>query len=122
MNNDSKISIIVDCDCDGYTSAAIISNYIYDIKGDYYTENFISWFMHEGKQHGLSDAMDFIEDMGPDLVIIPDAGSNDIDQLRLLDNKGIDVIILDHHEIEERDFWNTESHPHLYLINSLNNS
>ena len=118
LNNDSKISIIIDCDCDGYTSSAIISNYIYDLKDDYYIEHFVSWFMHDGKQHGLSDAMDWLEIRKPDLIIIPDAGSNDVDQLRLLDNKGIDVIILDHHEIEERDFWNIESHPHLYLINS----
>lgn len=118
LNNDSKIVIIVDCDCDGYTSAAIISNYIYDIKGDYYTENFISWFMHEGKQHGLSDAMDFIEDIGPDLVIIPDAGTNDKEQLKILNNKDIDVIILDHHEVEEKNFWFMEFYPHLYLINS----
>ena len=118
LDNDSKICVVVDCDCDGYTSSAIMINYIYDLKDDYYIENFISWFMHEGKQHGLSDMMDLIEDENPDLVIIPDAGSNDVDQLRLLDDKGIDVIILDHHEIEERDFWNVESHPHLYLINS----
>ena len=118
LDNDSKICVVVDCDCDGYTSSAIIINYIHDLKSDYYIENFISWFMHEGKQHGLSDMMDLIEDEGPDLVIIPDAGSNDVDQLRLLDDRGIDVIILDHHEIEERDFWNVESHPHLYLINS----
>jgi len=118
LNNDSKICIIIDCDCDGYTSSAIISNYIYDLKGDYYIEHFVNWFMHDSKQHGLSDAMDWLEIRKPDLVIIPDAGTNDADQLRLLDNKGIDVIILDHHEIEERDFWNTESHPHLYLINS----
>ena len=118
LNNDSKICIIIDCDCDGYTSSAIISNYIYDIKDDYYMEHFISWFMHDGKQHGLSDAMDWLEIRKPDLIIIPDAGTNDADQLRLLNNKGIDVIVLDHHELEEYDFWYTESHPHLYLINS----
>lgn len=118
LDNDSKICVVVDCDCDGYTSSAIMINYIYDLKDDYYIENFISWFMHEGKQHGLSDMMDLIKEKNPDLVIIPDAGSNDVEQLRLLDDKGIDVIILDHHEIEERDFWNVESHPHLYLINS----
>ena len=117
LRNDSKICIIVDCDCDGYTSSAIISNYIYDLKNDYYTENFLSWFMHEGKQHGLSDAMDFIKDINPELVIIPDAGTNDVKQLQELEEASIDVIILDHHEIEEKDFWN-KNHSNLYLINS----
>ena len=74
--------------------------------------------MHEGKQHGLSDCINWVNDISPDLVIIPDAGSNDIKYLQELEDKEIDVIILDHHEIEEQDFWRTVCHPHLYLINS----
>jgi single-stranded-DNA-specific exonuclease len=38
--------------------------------------------------------------------------------LQDLEDNDIDVIILDHHEVEEVDFWSTEYHPHLYLINS----
>ena len=117
LDKDHTICVLVDCDCDGYTSSAIMINYIYDLKDTDYVQNKVEWFLHEGKQHGLSDAMDWIEAIGPDLVIIPDAGSNDIEQLRKLENKGIDVIILDHHEVEEGNFW-FESHPHLLLINS----
>ena len=116
-----QICVIVDCDCDGYTSAATILNYIYDItpnKSNPEIMRNVDFFHHESKQHGLSDAMDWIRGKKPDLVIIPDAGSNDVAQLRELEELGIDVIILDHHEIEERDFWHTERHPHLYLINN----
>ena len=44
--------------------------------------------------------MDFILTIGPDLVIIPDAGSNDIKELKILAEQEIFVIILDHHELE----------------------
>ena len=118
LDADAPICVIVDCDCDGYTSSAILINYIYDLKSNEYMNKNVYWYMHESKQHGLSDCMDWIEDCCPSLVIIPDAGSNDIEYLRKLEEQDKDVIILDHHEIEERDFWKTEHHPHLYLINS----
>ena len=108
-NND--IAVIVDCDCDGYTSAAILINYICDISSKEWVEKHVNWFMHEGKQHGLQDCMDWLEDIGPDLVIIPDAGSNDIEQIAKLRNNGREVIVLDHHEIEG-------DKPNCFLINS----
>jgi len=117
LDKDHTICVLVDCDCDGYTSSAIMINYIYDLKDTNYVQNKVEWFLHEGKQHGLSDAMDWIEAIGPELVIIPDAGSNDVEQLKILENRGIDVIILDHHEVEEENFW-FKSHPHLLLVNS----
>ena len=117
IDSQSDTCVIVDCDCDGYTSSAILINYLYDLDPDF-TENHVHYYMHEGKQHGLSDCMDWIEDIRPSLVIIPDAGSNDVDQLYELEDAGIDIIILDHHEVEEQGFWLTERHPHAFLINS----
>ena len=96
---ETEIVIIVDADCDGYTSAALLSNYIYDAFPSMYSR--LSWFMHEGKQHGLADAMEFIDDIGPGLVIVPDAGSNDYEYHKKLKESGIDVVILDHHEAEQ---------------------
>ena len=105
-----RICIIVDSDCDGYTSSAILINYLYDLSPDYTREN-VFWFFHEGKQHGLEDAMDWLDTMDPNLVIIPDAGSNDLEEIQQLTEKGIGVIILDHHDLEgER--------PNALLINS----
>ena len=105
-----RICIIVDSDCDGFTSSAILINYLYDLSPDYTREN-VFWFFHEGKQHGLEDAMDWIHDKDPDLVIIPDAGSNDLEEIQSLFEDGIETIILDHHDLEgER--------PRALLINS----
>ena len=111
IDANEDICEIVDCDCDGYTSSASLTNYLYDLNPDY-TLNHVHWFMHEGKQHGLQDAMDWIFDMNPSLVIIPDAGSNDVSYIEELYNHGIRVIILDHHELE------VEPSPHCFLINS----
>lgn len=114
-----KICVIVDCDCDGYTSSAIILNYIYDLSGgdSDYIKNKVDFFHHESKQHGLADAMTWIKGKMPDMVIVPDAGSNDVMQLKELQDMDIDVIILDHHEIEEKEFW-SEEQPRIQLINS----
>jgi single-stranded-DNA-specific exonuclease len=117
MDKKEDICVVVDCDCDGYTSSAVLINYLYDLDPAY-TETHVHYYMHESKQHGLADAMDWIEAIGPDLVIIPDAGSNDVDQLYKLEDTGTSIIILDHHEIEEQGFWLTEKHPHAFLINS----
>ena len=118
LNAEDQICVIIDCDCDGYTSSAVLINYIYDLKDTNYIQNKVKWYLHEGKQHGLSDCMEWIYNINPRLVVIPDAGTNDIKQLHELEKANIDVIILDHHEIEEQDFWHAEYHPHLYLINS----
>ena len=118
LNKDKDICVVVDCDVDGYSSAAIIINYIYDLKDANYAKNHIHWFLHPNKAHGIKDAMDWILKKNPSLVIVPDGGTNDKKELQILEDKGIDVIILDHHLIEEMDFWRTEAHPHLYLINS----
>ena len=112
IEKEQDIAVIVDCDCDGYTSAAIMINYIYDMTSADYIQNHVNWFMHEGKQHGLQDCMDWIEAIGPDLVIIPDAGSNDIEQIEQLYKQKREVIILDHHELE------VEPLPYCCLINS----
>ena len=56
--------------------------------------------MHEGKGHGLEDIKDIIdEDL--DLLIIPDASSNDYELHKEFKDKGIPIVILDHHEAEK---------------------
>lgn len=74
LAQNDKIFIQVDSDVDGYTSAAILINYLYMIAPNV-VQNNISYRMHEGKQHGI--ILDTIpEDVK--LVIVPDAGSNDL--------------------------------------------
>lgn len=95
----SEISFIVDCDQDGYTSSAMLWNYI----KEQYPEAKLSYKIHSGKQHGLEDMIDGIENSREniDLLIIPDAGSNDYEYHKRLSDMGIPIIVLDHHEAEK---------------------
>ncbi|RFZ78306.1 hypothetical protein DS742_14430 [Lacrimispora amygdalina] len=96
VNND-EIDLLVDCDVDGYTSAANI--YLYTKKINQKIK--INCFIHEGKIHGLQDKIDIISSTNSKLVIVPDAGSGDLKECQALINSGKDVIILDHHSIKE---------------------
>lgn len=95
LEQHSKISIVVDCDVDGQCSASMIYMYI---KSHIDKNADIEYFIHTGKQHGLSS--DIIIPENTKLLIITDAGTNDTEQCKLLSKKGIDIIILDHHEKE----------------------
>ena len=92
-HKEGRIHIIVDCDVDGYTSAAVLYMYIDKVLG-----RKCSYSLHTGKQHGISDDIEIPQ--YTDLVIVPDAGTNDVEQCKELKEKGIDVLILDHHERE----------------------
>ena len=92
--------VIVDSDCDGFTSSAVLINYLYDLFPAW-VENHLTWFMHEGKQHGLSDLSLEPESVGLyKLIIIPDASSNDYTYHEVLHEQGINIVVLDHHEAE----------------------
>ena len=95
----SRIHIIVDSDVDGYTSASMVYRYIKHLGEDIN----VTYSLHTKKQHGISKDVEIPKDC--ELLIIPDAGSNDIEQCKELVEKGIDVIILDHHICDkENDF------------------
>jgi single-stranded-DNA-specific exonuclease len=92
------ITLLVDCDCDGYTSAALMYQYIRRINNDVYVRVVIN----DNKQHGLKSVVGEIAADTSKLVIIPDASTGDITECRnLIEDCGKDVIILDHHKIED---------------------
>ena len=94
---DQKALVIVDCDCDGYTSAAVLINYLHDYFPNW-VESKLDFVMHEGKQHGLNDQMDLLIGSDYQLLLVPDAGSNDVNECSyLVKDQDMDIIILDHH-------------------------
>lgn len=93
------LSILVDCDCDGFTSAAILYNYTKQLN----PELKIHYLLHTGKQHGLSDDITIPDDTG--LLIIPDAGSNDVEQCKLIFEMLCPIIILDHHQYDVQNHY-----------------
>lgn len=97
LRANNSILLIQDADVDGITSASIIWLYCKHIFPNIKME----FRVHEHKQHGLSDMIDWIEDAGRwQLVVVPDAGSYDIEYHSRLNDLGIDCLVLDHHNQE----------------------
>lgn len=92
----NTIWVVVDCDCDGYTSSACLLNYIH-LRFPSIVDRIITKF-HSGKQHGLADIE--IQPNKGDLIICPDASSNDYDIHQICQSLGVDVLVLDHHIAE----------------------
>ena len=82
---DYKIYIQIDSDCDGYTSAAMLINYLHRIFPSK-VENLISYAIHNKKHHGIN--IDAIPE-GTKLVIAPDSSSDEIEIHKALWDKGI---------------------------------
>ena len=99
IQNKKNMLIVVDSDCDGYTSSAILLNYLYDLFPSF-IENNVKYYIHEGKEHGLLDVMNYISEHDFDLIILPDSSSNDYGYHKELYQNGKKIIILDHHEAE----------------------
>jgi len=97
IENKSRIHIIIDSDVDGYTSASMVYRYIKHLEEDIN----VTYSLHTKKQHGISEDVEIPSDC--ELLIVPDAGSNDIEQCKELAEKGIDVIILDHHICDKQN-------------------
>lgn len=105
LESRNSIAILVDCDPDGYTSAALIYKYIKELDADYP----VYYMIHNNnKAHGLGkiDEGDIVIPDDTRLLIIPDAGTNDSEQCNKLIDNGLDIIILDHHEAEEIAYEN----------------
>lgn len=93
----ARIGLIVDCDVDGFTSAAIIYQYL--IK--YLPQLQFTFYIHDGKAHGLEEHWEEIQDENFDLVIIPDAGSNDSQYAEQI---SCPILVIDHHLVEDLNF------------------
>lgn len=97
INNNKKIAVPIDSDCDGWCSASLL----YDtIKYELGYGN-IEYFFHDNpKAHGFTDhVVKQLKKMKAELVIMCDGGCGDNDRKKyqtVLDN-GTDIVILDHH-------------------------
>ena len=97
ISMNDKILVQIDSDCDGYTSAAVLINYLHALFPGF-VENNITYRFHEGKEHGI-----ILETIPEDvkLVIAPDSSSNDYEVHQKLSERGVDVLVIDHHEAEK---------------------
>ena len=86
----AHVGLVVDCDVDGFTSAAIIAQYL---QGLYPAIEF-TYYIHDGKAHGLEEHWEEIAEENFDIVIVPDAGSNDAEYASQIH---CPILVLDHH-------------------------
>lgn len=109
IDDGEKIGILVDADCDGNLSAALIAKFLLR-----FTNN-LAYFFHVGKGHGLvqnkeEDIPQQVLVSGVSLLIAPDSSTNDKAQCQWLKSNGIDCLVLDHHEV-------TTPNPYAIIIN-----
>ena len=94
------------CDVDGYTSSAILYQYLKRL----FPDLIIVPFIHEGKAHGLEEHWEKIRDKEFDLLIVADAGSNDSEYARKI---SCPILVIDHHQVEDMNFA-----PNMTVINN----
>lgn len=91
-----KILIYGDYDADGITSVVILYEFLQAISVD------VSYFIPDRVKDGYGLHEDIIEkarDRGIGLIIAVDCGSSDNEEILFARSRGIDTIVLDHHEI-----------------------
>lgn len=92
IEENNHIHSQIDKDWDGLSSNTVLISYLKRV----FPSINITWSNHTPKKkHGID--VDLIPETAS-LLIVPDAGSNEYEIHKQLHDKGIDVLILDHHE------------------------
>jgi single-stranded-DNA-specific exonuclease len=93
-----RVVVFGDYDCDGMTSAAILTQILQTLGGD--VETLIASRFAGG--YGVSPAaLGRIRAARPGLVVTCDCGSSDHERLAELTRSGVDVIVIDHHLVPD---------------------
>ena len=96
-NQTNHIGIVQDCDCDGLFSAVMMYNFL---KDDLKVKNPIFIYFHSDKKHGITEnVQNWVLHNEINLLIVPDAGSNDYQAQEDLNFLNTHILIIDHHKI-----------------------
>lgn len=100
IDSEDTCFIIQDSDVDGICSATIAYQFLRHIN---VPKKNIYVLFHKGKQHGFKDIYKEVIGCGKNLkkpyfVWCPDAGSNDINECKEIQNCGGNILITDHHD------------------------
>lgn len=93
-SNKHPMAILVDNDVDGICSSTIMYKFIKALDSDYDVRMYVH---QKNKSHGLDGDFDIDDDIK--LLLVPDAGSNDVEEHKRLHEAGISCICLDHHQV-----------------------
>jgi single-stranded-DNA-specific exonuclease len=97
MHRSERIAVYADFDCDGIPGASVLSDFFNRIG----YENFEIYLPHRDREgYGFHlDAIDALAARNVKLIITVDVGTTAVDAVAHAKEKGIDVIVTDHHEI-----------------------
>ena len=93
INDKKPYAILIDPDNDGFTSFAILYQYLKRLN----PEKEIEYFVHSAKQHGLEDTYQVFQDKEYSVVFLPDSSSNDGVFAKEINAP---ICVIDHHEID----------------------
>lgn len=97
INNNKHTSIVTDIDCDGLSSANILTLFLRDILK---YKNFSYMLSTRAEGNGINNSLrDRILAAKPDMIILADHGSSNGVNLDIISDAGIKVIVTDHHEL-----------------------
>ncbi|MBI2610694.1 single-stranded-DNA-specific exonuclease RecJ [Candidatus Kaiserbacteria bacterium] len=96
IRNGERIAIYADFDCDGIPGAALISDFFKKVG----YSNFEVYIPHRDREgYGFhTEAIEELTQSGVSLIITVDVGTNALESVSFAKEKGIDVIVTDHHE------------------------
>ncbi len=97
IGNGEKIAVYADFDCDGIPGGAVLSDFFKKISYESY-EVYLPHRDREG--YGFhTEAIEQLAARGVTLIITVDVGTNAIEAVQFAKERGVDVIITDHHEV-----------------------
>ena len=104
-NINKKWGILIDADADGITSSAIAL-----VALERLGATNVQLIKFEGKVHGIDRKTDLLPEV--DVLLIPDAATNDVEDCKILAEKGVKVLTCDHHEQEVENPYALIVNPH----------
>ncbi|OZB98137.1 DHH family phosphoesterase [Paenibacillus sp. XY044] len=104
IKNGEKIVIFGDCDFDGLVSGITLYKYLLN-----FTDNIELKYVERSSGHGTANIITEVP-RDTNLYIAVDSSSNDVEEMKLLQSKGIDCLIIDHHSI-------TNPNPYALIVN-----
>jgi single-stranded-DNA-specific exonuclease len=97
IRGNERIAVYADFDCDGIPGAAVLSDFFNKVG----YENFEVYLPHRDREgYGFhTEAIAELASRGVALIITVDVGTTALEAVRFAKEKGVDVIVTDHHEI-----------------------
>lgn len=105
ISENKKIGLSYDHDTDGLTAGTVMYRYL-----SQFTDNIYKIYNERHEGHGIENQFDKIE-YGTELLIIVDSSSNSTKTCETLSKRGVEIVILDHHTIDEDNPYATIVNP-----------